>query len=139
MDNTTENMEKKYELRPLEGGDIFIMTSIISKVGVKNIAKCFDSEEIKEARKARANGDANVDMEAIGSIIICNVLDLVLEKLEYCEDGICKLLARLSGKTSTQIKKLGAVEYLDMLMEVISDKQFVDFFMRAYGLLKRMM
>jgi hypothetical protein len=139
MENATENMEKKYELRPLEGGDIFIMTSIISKVGVKNIAKCFDSEEIKEARKAKASGDANVDVEAIGSIIICNVLDLVLEKLEYCEDGICKLLARLSGKTPTQIKKLGAVEYLDMFMEVISDKQFADFFMRAYGLLRRMM
>lgn len=129
-----ENQETKFELRPLEGSDIFVMTSIISKIGVRNIAKCFDSQEIQEAKKEDA-----ANTEKIGTLVFCNIADLVLERLEYCEDGICKLLSRLSGKPAAEIKQMEAIVYLEMFMQVVQDENFADFFTHAYELLKRMM
>lgn len=129
-----EGMEKSFEMRPLESGDIFLMTSIISKIGVKRIAKCWDSQEIKEAQE---NGVT--DTNELGALVFYNIADLVLERLEYCEDAIGRLLSALSGKPLSEIKTMDALQYLDMFMCVMKDERFTDFFTRAYELLKRMM
>lgn len=125
-----EDMEKKFELRPLESGDIFLMTSIISKVGVKRIMNCFKGIDADSDEK---------DAESIGESVFYNIADVVLERLEYCEDAICRLLSRLSGMTMADIKKMDAVLYLEMFMSVVKSPEFTDFFTRAYELLKRTM
>lgn len=125
-----EDMEKKFELRPLESGDIFLMTSIISKVGVKRIMNCFKGIDADSDEK---------DAESIGESVFYNIADVVLERLEYCEDAICRLLSRLSGMAMEDIKKMDAVLYLEMFMSVVKSPEFTDFFTRAYELLKRTM
>ena len=127
-------MVNKFELRPLESSDIFMMTTIISKIGVKRIVKCFKSPEIEEMKK-----EDEQDVNDIGEMIFCNVADLVLERLEFCEDAICRLLSALSGIKESEIKKMNPVVYLEMFMTVVKSPEFADFFTQAYELLKRMM
>lgn len=128
-------VENKRTPRPLKGTDIFMLTSIIGKMGVKNLMRCFDAPDVREARES---GEKN-DVEKLGSLIFLGVIDVVLERLEYCEGSICKLLSSLYDMKEEEIKTLGATEYLGMFFEVIKDENFVDFFKQAYEFVKQMM
>lgn len=128
-------VEIKRTPRPLKGTDIFLMTSIIGKMGVKNLMRCWDAPDVKEARE---NGDAE-NIEKLGQLIFLGVIDVVLERLEYCEDSICRLLSKLYDMKEAEIKELGATEYLKMFMDVVKDENFVDFFKQAYESVKQMM
>ena len=128
-------VENKRTPRPLMGTDIFMLTSIIGKMGVKNLMRCFDAPDVREARE---NGEAD-NVEKLGSLIFLGVVDVVLERLEYCEGSICKLLASLYGMKEEEVKALGATEYLGMFFDVIKDENFVDFFKQAYEFVKQMM
>ena len=128
-------VENKRTPRPLKGTDIFLMTSIIGKMGVKNLMRCFDAPDVREAREN--NNTENV--EKLGQLIFLGVIDVVMERLEYCEDSICRLLSKLYEMPEKEIKDLGAIEYLDMFMTVVKDENFVDFFKQAYEFAKRMM
>ena len=128
-------VENKRTPRPLVGTDIFLMTSIVGKIGVRNI---MNSLETPEAKAARESGDPE-QIERLGQFVFFGVIDVLLERLEYCEDSICKLLSKLYGMTVNDIKALGAAEYLDMLLAVVQDENFVDFFKQAYASVKRMM
>ena len=128
-------VENKRTPRPLKGTDIFLMTSIIGKLGIKNLMRCFDSPDVKEARESEDAENA----EKLGQLIFLGVIDIVLERLEYCEASICRLLSKLYDMPEDEIKALGATEYLNMFVDVIKDENFVDFFKQAYESVKRMM
>ena len=128
-------VEIKRTPRPLKGTDIFLLTSIIGKMGVKNLMRCFYDPDVKEARE---NSD-DENIEKLGKLIILGVFDVVMERLEYCEGSICRLLSKLYDMPEAEIKEKGAIEYLDMFMTVVKDENFVDFFKQAYESVKQMM
>ena len=43
-------VERNYELRKLCADDIFPMVNIISKIGIENMADCFDAKEMADIR-----------------------------------------------------------------------------------------
>jgi hypothetical protein len=128
-------VENKRTPRPLKGTDIFLLTSIIGKLGVKNLMCCFDAPDVREARE---NGEGD-NVEKLGQLVFLGVIDVVLARLEYCEGSICKLLSKLYDMPEADIKDLGATEYLNMFVDVVKDENFVDFFKQAYESVKRMM
>lgn len=130
-------VENKRTMRPLESGDLFLLTAIIGKIGVKNIARCFSDPEVQVMRNEEDMSDEQ--RERLGQLIFFGVIDVVLERLEYCEDAICRLLSRLYGMPEKDIKAMGAGEYLDMFIAVVKDEHFTDFFKQAYESVKRMM
>ena len=131
-------VEVKRTPRPLKGTDIFLLTSIISKIGVRNIMRCMDALDVQDVREAEQTED-EVKKAQIGTLIFFGVVDTVMDRLEYCEGAICKLLARLYDMPEADVKELGANEYLDMFIDVVKDENFVDFFRQAYESVKRML
>lgn len=129
----------KREPRALMGTDLYLMTSIIGKIGVRRLAYCWDAMEVREAAQENENAPEEVRNEKIGKLIFYGVVDVILEKMEKCEESIGKLLARLYGMTENEIKELDANDYLDMLIDVIKSDSFADFFKRAYESVKRVM
>lgn len=125
-------MDKKYTLRGLKASDFFLVTRILSKIGVKEFKRCFESEEIKAAVKdmMKQEGAENTepDVASIGMVVVFDIASVVLERMENCEKDIYKLLSCLSGMTEKDIMNLPMADFGEMVIDVIKHEGFRDFF-----------
>ena len=125
--------EKKYTLRGLEASDFFLMTRILSKVGVKQLKSCIQNDEVKDAIKAAMGNEgeqnaADADITSVGISVAFEIAGVVLENLENCEKDVSKLLSRLSGLKEDAIEHMPISEFSDMVFDVIQHEDFRDFF-----------
>ena len=132
-------VENKRQPRALIGKDLYLLTGIIGKIGIRNIMAVANTMEVKEVMQDSENMPEDDLKDKIGTLIFYGIIDVILEKMEKCEDVISRLLSRLYDMPEAEVKKLDANEYLDMLIDVVKDEKFVDFFKRAYESAKRVM
>ena len=131
--------EKLYELRSLTADDIFPMVQILSKVGLKEIKNCFDGEDVKKAIKAMASGknseinvetveNSEINVEKVGIAVALDIASVIAENLPKCKDQIYQLLSQLSGMDKKQIAALPMATFIEMIIDVITQDGFKDFF-----------
>ncbi len=121
--------EKLYELRVLTADDIFPMVQILSKVGLKEVKNCFDGEDVKKAIKAMASGEnAETNVETVGIAVALDIASVIAENLPKCKDQIYQLLSQLSGMDKKQIAALPMATFIEMIIDVITQDGFKDFF-----------
>lgn len=129
--------EKKYELRGLKASDFFLMTRILSKIGVKEVKHCFDNDEIKAAVQNMVKQDGGeADVASIGMSVVFDIAGIVLEHIEDCEKDVYKLLSRLSGLKEAEIADLPMAAFGTMVIEVIKHEDFRDFFQQVVSQFK---
>lgn len=132
--------EMNYHLRPLKASDFFLVTRILSKIGVKEFKACFENEAIKNAVKdmvAENGGNINeADIASVGMIAALDIASIVLEHAEGCEKDIYKLLSRLSGMNEQEIADLPMATFGEMVIDVVKHEGFRDFFTAAIKRLK---
>lgn len=136
--------ETTYELRELKSSDMFVMFSILNKIGFKefkdaltrenieNVVKSFVSQKVEE-------GGANDNEEVatyVGFSIVTKILEIVVRNLPSCEQDVYKLLSNLSGMTMKKISDLPMVTFTQMIVDVIKKDEFKDFFKVVSGLFK---
>ena len=140
-----ENIEKTYELRGLMADDMFIMFSIISKIGIKEFKACFESDEVKSAvlnmaKKADesegAEADEGADVVSVGISVALDIASILLANIGKCKNDIYALLASLSGMKAGDIAKLPAKTFTSMVVDLVKKKEFADFFQDALKLLR---
>lgn len=140
-----ENIEKTYELRGLMADDMFIMFSIISKIGIKEFKACFESDDVKAAvlnmaKKADENGDAEADEGAdvvsVGISVALDIASILLANIGKCKNDIYALLANLSGMKAGYIARLPAKTFTSMVVDLVKKEEFADFFQDAVKLFK---
>lgn len=121
--------EATYTLRSLQGADIFPMSAIIKKIGVKEFKNAFQDEEIKGLVQSINNGDMSKDAAAnqAGMAVILNIADVVLGNLPRAEKDIYKFLASLSGMKPNEIAALPMATFTGMVIDVIQKDEFKDF------------
>ena len=126
----------KYKLRTLEAGDIFPMVSLIKKFGVDNFKRIFHSQDIKQA--IDENGDVN--MEQLGAIvgltIAMDVLAIVLENLERCENEVFAFLGRITELGDEEVRKIPLDDFAEIIVDFVNKKELKGFFMVVLKLLK---
>lgn len=132
-------VENKRQPRALIGKDLYLLTGIIGKIGIRNVMAVANTMEVKEVMQDSESMSEDDLKDKIGTLIFYGIIDVILEKMEKCEDVISRLLSRLYDMPEAEVKKLDANEYLDMLIDVVKDEKFVDFFKRAYESAKRVM
>lgn len=122
----------EYTMRSLKGDDLFLVVKIINKIGFREIKKCFESNEVKNAIRSLAKGgDAeNADISSVGVTVMFELVSTIMEHLPDCKSDIYQLLATLSGKTEKEIAELPMLDFVDMVTEVLKAKEFTDFFQR---------
>lgn len=130
-------IEKKYELRALKASDFFIVTRILSKIGVKECKQCLGSVEIKNAVRdmmLQNNGAEmkNADVASIGMTVVFDIAGVVLEHMESCEKDIYTLLSRLSGMKVSEIADMPMADFGEMVIEVVKHEGFRDFFTAVF-------
>lgn len=131
--------EKPYTLRGLCAKDIFPMVVIIRKSGLKDIAKCFDPEEIKTIMGSVSGEDKTVDddvAETVGISVVLKIVDVILENLSTVEQEIFSFLAGISGMTADDIGNLPMDTFFEMLVDIFKKKEFVGFMKVVSKLLK---
>lgn len=121
--------EATYTLRSLQGADIFPMSAIIKKIGVKEFKNAFQDEEIKGLVQSINNGDMSRDAAAsqAGMSVILNIVDVVLGNLPRAEKDIYKFLASLSGMKPNEVAALPMATFTAMVIDVIQKDEFKDF------------
>ena len=125
-------MDQKFELRALKASDFFLVTRIVSKIGIKEFKAIMESEDIKAAigKMASENGGelADADVASIGMTVVFDIAAVVLERMENCEQDIYELLSRLTGLKKNEVAELPMADFGEMVMGVIKHEGFRDFF-----------
>lgn len=121
--------EATYTLRSLQGADIFPMSAIIKKIGMKEFKNAFQDEEIKDLVKSINSGEISKDAAAnqAGMAVILNIVDVVLGNLPRAEKDIYKFLASLSGMKPDEVAALPMATFTGMVIDVIQKDEFKDF------------
>lgn len=126
---------KPYTFRLLGAPDIFLMASIISKIGIKEFKACFESDGIKsliqnmmiEGKEKGENPDST-NIISVGAGVALEIASVILSHIPLCEAEIYQLLAQTSNLTVTEIKKPGnAAMFLEMVIDFVKKEEFGDF------------
>lgn len=136
------NIDKTYELRELQADDLFVIINIVNKIGIKEFRACFESEEVKAAvlnmieQKEDGEADESADVVSIGIGVALDIATILLTNISKCKNDIYTLLANLSGMTTGDIAKLPMKTFTAMVIDLVKQEEFADFFQDAVKLFK---
>lgn len=119
--------EKAYTLRNLEAKDVFIVSKILSQIGLKEFKEAFDLKLFSGKEK---------DIEAVGMAVFFDMSQVLLGNLPKCEKDIYSFLASLSGMTAKEIESLPMNTFIEMVIDVFRKEEFTDFFKLVSKLFK---
>jgi hypothetical protein len=126
--------EKAYEFRRLQSKDIFLMTKIISKIGLSEFAALYQKGSAKDAisalisKKASEKAKKDDDFISIGIEIAMELAEVVLTNMNKCENEIYQLLSNVSNLSVKEVETLDAVIFLEMIIDFVKKDEFKDFF-----------
>ena len=134
----TQGTEKPYTFRELTADDLFLMTSIISKIGLKKFADVFKNSDIIDALNSDDEADNKADNKAlvVGVSVALEIGEILLGNLDKCKDNIYNLLSAVSGMTVSEIRTLGFATFAEMIIDFVKKDEFMDFFKAAAKLFK---
>ena len=120
---------KPYKFRRLEASDVFLMSKIIGKIGIKEFKNCFDGEGIESligsAKKGKKANDSSI--VSVGVAVATEIAGVIFSHLPNCESDIYQMLANVSGMTPDQVKKLDFITFTEMVIDFIKKEEFGDF------------
>lgn len=135
--NENETVAKAYELRRLTADDVFPMFQIISKIGIKEFKKCFESPEVMQMIKDAASGNDKDEVRtSVGMTVAFDLAGIIVSNLASCKNDIYQFLAQLSGMTTKDVAGLPMMTFFEMVIDVIKKEEFKDFFQVVAKLLK---
>lgn len=124
---------KAYALRALEAKDVFLVSKIISDIGIKEFKECFNSDTLKEVAGDSGNSDA---VMSVGIAVFMDIAEIVFRNLPKCEKDVYSFLSSLSGMTESEIESLPMVTFTEMIIDVVQKEEFKDFMQVVSGLFK---
>jgi hypothetical protein len=136
IESTVDKTEKKYELRPLAASDLGMVCKIISEIGVRQFKECFNVDQIKEGMEE--DGEAkDTKLESIGFGVVFDIAGIVISNIPEAEADIQKFIASLTGLNVMQVKALPLADYGEIILDVVTNEDFKDFFKRVMKLFNR--
>ena len=121
----------EYTLRKVNATDIFTVTTIISKIGIREFKSCLKGEDtinlisslFSNEDETKQNNDAA--LSAVGISVVFDIVGVVLGNMEKCKDDIFNLLSNLSNIPKNEIATLDGEVFMDMLLTAIQDNSKV--------------
>lgn len=131
---------KMYKIRPLNARDIFPMTKIIRKIGLKDFGKCFEPEEIKAITDTFSENSEEKSMEDLAEIVgvsvVLKIVDIILEHLPDAGEEVFAFIAGLIGRTKDEVAMLPMDVFFELVVDVFKRKEFVGFMKAVSRLVK---
>ena len=144
-----ENISKLDELgitlRKVKSTDLFLMTTIISKLGINDFIKCINSDGVQglinsiteKTKNNKKEENANDDTIKVGIGVALEIANIILTNLYKCEKEVYQLFANLTDKAPEEIKDLDIDVFLEMIITFVKKDEFKDFFKAASRFLKQ--
>ena len=127
---TEEPKNKPYELHDLQAKHLFMLTRVVSAIGIKKLANVFETK----ADVGDLTGEDAI--REIGYSTIIEVVGIVIDNLPNCQDDLFKFLAAISNLNEKQVAALPLADFIDMIYDVVKKPEFADFFKRCAAFLK---
>lgn len=124
-----EQTEPVYTLRALAGKDVFPMVNIISKIGINEFTKAFESDEIKQlvaAVTSKEEKDTD-NLTLVGISVALDIANTILGHIGSCEREIYTFLSGLSGVKREELEELPINTFLGMIVDVFKKEEFRGF------------
>lgn len=119
---------KPYKFRNLEATDVFLMSKIISKIGVNEFTACFDKDGINDMIAAvTKEGSGEKSATMVGVTVVLEIANVIFTNLPKCESEIYQMLASVSGMTENNVKKMDFIAFTEMVIDFIKKEEFRDF------------
>ena len=143
---TVDETEKRYELRPLVASDLGAVCKIVSEIGVRQFKECFNVDQIKESMKSDNDESEETEdskekkdakLESIGFSVVFDIAGVVISNIPTAEADIQKFIASLTGLSVLQVRALPLADYGEIILDVITNEEFKDFFKRVMKLFNR--
>lgn len=122
----------EYTLRKVNATDIFTVTTIISKIGIREFKSCLKGEEtvnligsLFSADENKEKQDNDAALSAVGISVVFDIIGVVFSNMEKCKDDIFSLLSSLANIPKKEIATLDGEVFMDMLFDAISDNSKV--------------
>lgn len=124
---------KGYTLRRLRADDLFLLTKIVNGAGIKEIAEVFKRSGALDPSAFDGKTDEEVYAE-VGVGVAMEAAGVIIGNLDAVKGDLYKLLGSLSGQEPQAVAAMDAVEFFDMVTDVVQMEQFKDFFARFKAL-----
>jgi len=136
---TTEAVEKAWDLRPLVATDMGAICKIISAIGIRQFKECFNVEELKKNNTDKDDADKkkNINVEKVGIGIMFDIAGIIISNIPKAEEEIQAFLASVTGMKVSEVKKMKFADYGELIMTVVMKEDFQDFFKRVMKLFNR--
>lgn len=117
---------KPYTLRKLTTKDVFHMTKILGKIGIKEFKHCFEGEAAEKLIAQFKESKTDKALMSIGVAIGFEGIDIVVGNLHKCENDIYDLLSSVSGLSVQSIEE-DPVLFMEMLIDFFKKPEFPAF------------
>ncbi len=118
----------EYAIRKPKASDLPVACKIVKGIGLKNIAKCFNNEDIETFKKSIAGEKVTDEMlNKAGLMVMLSIGDLIFEKMEDIQTDLFKFIANLTGLKVKEVEDLSLVDTANIVMAIIKKPDFVDF------------
>lgn len=130
--------ESKYTLTNFKSADIFTMATLLSKIGLGKIMDYFGKDNVTQLLNGAKENDENAQ-SFVGMGILVQAVEIILGNLDKCKAEIYALLFSASGINTKELEKMDAVDFAELVIEVVEMEQFKDFFKVALRLYNKVM
>lgn len=132
-----ETIDKAYTLRNLEARDIFTIVRILGKIDFKEIqgiwtARNQSVEKLMELPEEEREAVAQAESMNLGLALA----SVIIQNLPNCEQELYCFVGDLIGKKATAVAKMDPVDFMDVIIDILTMERFADFFKRASALIK---
>lgn len=126
VETVEQEAVKPYNFRRLTSKDIFLMTKILGKIGIRQFKGCFEGEALDSLVKAFKKNKTDDALLQIGVAVGFEGVDIIIGNLYKCENDIYQLLSNVSGVPVSTIEE-DAILFTEMLVDFFKKPEFPDF------------
>lgn len=136
-------MSKAYEFRTLTSKDLFLIIKLVKKIGLDELAKVFEMKNIKSiidiSLRTEETEEAEYSNEneyIVGLNIMLDVAQIIVERLDCCENEIYDLLSAASNLDKKQVQELDLDVFIEMIIDFVKLEDFQKLFTKVASLFK---
>ena len=142
-------MAKKYEFRKLNSRDLFMIIKLVKKIGLDNFSKVLEKGNIKEivdkftgketkttTKTSKKAKNKETEYLQVGLAIGLEAGQVVIERLDVCEDEIFEILSKTSNLEMKDLEEMPIDEFIEMIFDFVKLEDFQKLFQKAVSLLK---